>query len=138
LQRNAGRFHPVDSLEQPRAGEIAGYAETLKSGATIYYVLPSVWKSEIIAKAPRADLIKELDRLDLVIRQKPERNDYVKKVGKKPVRCYAISGDILALSDDGTLDDGVIEIAGDDETPDKVVHLTPREQHVVHQLATRH
>ena len=47
LQRNAGRFLPVDTDEQPRMGEIAGYIETSDKGDTTFYILPGVWKSEM-------------------------------------------------------------------------------------------
>jgi putative DNA primase/helicase len=108
LQQNDGRFILVGNTERPKAANIAGYIET-KDGDTIYYILPPIWKNEVLAKAPRAKLIEALEERGLLIR-KPDSSDptvvkRIKALGK-PVRAYAVSGDILSMHDDGTIERG--------------------------------
>jgi uncharacterized protein (DUF927 family) len=106
VQQNVGRFIATNADELPKIANIAGYVET-KGDNTTYYILPPVWKHEILTKAPRANLIEALDQLDL-LKRKPGSSDdtVVKKIRMlgKPVRAYAVDGAILELTDQGTIE----------------------------------
>jgi putative DNA primase/helicase len=123
LQQNIGRFVPVDAEEPTKIISIAGYRETTKDGSSIFYILQPTWKHEIIAKAPRARLIEELDRLGLLKRQAstPECASIVKKIQGDALRVYAVRGEILELTDAGTIDGVHIAQPNDDR---KIVPLS--------------
>ena len=137
LQQNAGRFVSVNADETPKINSIAGYVETMESGASIFYILKPTWK-EVVAKAPRARLIEELDRLGLLKRNPstPETPSIVKRVrGIGPVRVYAVYGEILELTDHGTIDG--VHIVNSDNC-DKVVPISRhRAKSIVRSIRTQ-
>lgn len=101
ISKNMGRFVPVSDAAGTLPATISGYRQP-----GTFYLLPSAWK-EVLATAPRAKLPEELDRFDLLIRQKSSSGNtdqVVKKLKNGPaVRVYAIDERILEVGNDGTL-----------------------------------
>lgn len=101
ISKNIGRFVLVSEAAGSPVGTVSGYRQP-----GTFYVLPGAWK-EVIATAPRAKLVDELDKLELLVRQKSSTGNtdqVVKKLKNGPaVRVYAVSDRILEVGDDGTL-----------------------------------
>ena len=104
ISKNMGRFILTSEAATSQQSVIAGYRQTGTKGESVFYLPISTWK-EVLASAPRAKLVEELDKLGLLIRQKSAGTDtIVKKLsGNLTVRVYAVSGRILELGDDGKL-----------------------------------
>lgn len=123
ISKNMGRFIPMSEAASTTVSALAGYRAD-----KVFYVTPGTWR-EVMALAPRAKLVEELDRLDLLIRQSGKGNQVVKKLpGGVCVKCYAISARILEVGDDGLLsnDDAPKDddaAAGEDDADDNVADI---------------
>jgi putative DNA primase/helicase len=103
IARNLGRFVPTHEVKNSQQSMIAGYRKE-SNGDGVFYLPIATWK-EVLASAPRAKLVEELDKLGLLIRQGKSKDDtIVKKLsGGINVRVYAVSARILEVREDGTL-----------------------------------
>jgi putative DNA primase/helicase len=109
ITKNIGRFIPASEAANSTASVTAAYRQD-----GVFYLTSDTWK-EVMKSAPRAKLIEELDRLKFLIRQGSSNRDQVaKKFGGLYFRLYAISANILQLSDDGTLSDDAATDGDDD------------------------
>lgn len=112
ISKNMGRFIPTTEAGTSQQSVIAGYRQTNGKDESVFYLPISTW-NEVLASAPRARLIEELDKLGLLINQKSSKDGtIVKKLsGGISARVYAVSGRILQVDESGKLraaEDGLV------------------------------
>ena len=118
IQTNRGRFlsyektngaggasvHRTPDLKAPH--NHAGFIEydTAERATGTVYVFPKVMKDEVLSKAPRSNLLKELVDRELLFKQDVADRFTIKKrvPGYGPGNYYAIDLTVMELNDDGS------------------------------------